>query len=264
RILDDVKRVITAESSVDARSGAKESASGNVGTESSVDASTSAEESAVSTDGGEASTTTVEAENVLAIVNELPDNLADTTLPQQIVDEKIVQVVEDGDSEVVEAYRESVLSQVNAEPHPHRGHLYITEEYRESHDLYADMDRDEREVMLRRYAARDAADRQMLKAEFTYSDVQELFKDYAGGGEPSPQYAYDLMDGAADEHGFEYAEFRGTKKLRVDLSEVSASIRGYVAEKGLEADLDALGVNGRLEDYDPNWQTANGEAAADD
>jgi len=226
-------------------------------------------ESSLSTDGGDGSTTgtsvDVKAEHVLDIVDELPDDLSSNVIPDDLVCRLIVQTVGNGGEDVIDAYRDAVLEQVNAEEHPHKNGVYITESFREDAQLYADMDRDECEIALRRFVATDAARRDTLKRAYSYKEVQELFEDFASGA-PSHQYAYTLMESCDGVNGFEYKEIRGNKRLRVDLSEVSASIKNYVKEQGFEDSLHSLGVNGRIEDYDPNCQPGGTgeESAADD
>lgn len=259
RILDDVERLLTGDaSSVEAPAGRDES----TGEASAASGSTTdCDESPLSSDTGSASSVeagasdgvAVEARLVLGVLEELPDadTLADTPLPADEVDKAIARVVDlAGDAELA-AYREAVCDQLDLSPHPHKDALLVTDAYRDGHRLYADMDREEATFALRRFVALDAADNSVLKDGFEYTDVQALFEENAGGGAPSHDHAYTLMELAGEQDGFEYGEYRGTHQLRVDLSEVPEAVLEWVCDEaeGYEADLDSLGVNGRLEDY---------------
>ncbi|QRY26383.1 MULTISPECIES: hypothetical protein [Halobacterium] len=258
RILDDVERVITGDSTVEAQPGAEESTSTtDGGVEALGGAEENTRETRLSSDEGcastaEADSVDVEARNVLAVVDhdDLPDDYTTTAIPEKFLYDALVDVLGTGADDVLEAYRAPVLEQLNATEHPHKPGWYVTESYREHHSLYADMDRDEREIALRRFIAEKAVESKKLEAAYTYTDVQEIFEINAGGGSPSHQYAYDLMEAAAEEPGFEYGEFHGKKQLRVDLTSVRSSIRKYVREEtAFGDDLDALTANARLEDY---------------
>lgn len=274
RILDDVERLLTeGASSVEAPQGRDEStteASGGAGSttgrdESPLSSDTRGASSVEADTGGDA--VEVEARLVLGVLEELPDadTLADTPLPADEVDKAIARVVNlSGDAELA-AYRKAVCDQLDLSPHPHKDALLVTDAYRDGHRLYADMDREEATFALRRFVALDAADNSVLKDGFEYTDVQELFEDHACGGAPSHDHAYTLMAAAGEQDGFEYGEYRGSKQLRVDLSEVPEAVLEWVCDEaeGFEEDLDALGVNGRLEDYSTGSPSGT-EGVADD
>jgi len=257
RILDDVERLVTNSdggTSSDTTNAAVENPADE---QSSRDTTSATVESGLSTpaDSGISSDTDpenvdIKARLVLGIVEELPDAdaLANTVLPKSVLDDAITEVVGSTDPTVLEAYREPVLEQLDAAPHPHIEDRYVTAAWRENRTVWADMDKAERIVLLRRYAADDAVDRRQLRLCFTYREVQALFEENACGGRPSHQYAYDLMEAAADEDGFEFDEFHGQKQLRVTLDEVSDSVLEY-AFAHIELSPEDLGMNGRLEDY---------------
>lgn len=145
--------------------------------------------------------------------------------------------------------------------------IYITDWAREEETFWTDLEKEERLVLLRRYAVADAIDNDERKRAFSYTDVQDLFEEKTGDG-PSDQYAYDLMEGAADgEEGIHYGEFSvGTSsskiQLRVNVSEVSDAILNWVREE-TRFDPSSIGVTADVTSY-ASGVPPQPEGAADD
>ena len=205
--------------------------SGECGATAQSDSSTA---TARGTTGG---STLVEA----ATVERIADGFSDAQqLTRGALDRVIAREV-GGDHETITAYRAAVLEALEMVEHPHEDHQYMTEAYRESTTVWADLDKAERLVLLRRWLATAALEAGTQHYEWSYTDVIERFEADAGAG-PSHQYAYDLMEAAADVAGFEYGRFqvsaRQQKKvrLRVDLTAVDRSILEWVcAETAIDA-----------------------------
>lgn len=235
RIIEDVEQLITDASALEGQPASVES---DATDEASVD---------------------VDPKNVVDIADALPSDC----FPERQLEQTIVRVVGNGDSEAVDAYRNTVLEQIGADEHPHKEGVYITDEFRESRTIYADLELDQRIALLRRYAAADAAEDNQSKRAYTYKEVQELFEVKAGGGAPSHQYAYDLMEYAADEPGFTYSNTRGQLQLRVNLQKVSGSIRDYALEQSGGDSVRRLSTDTEVTSY-VSGPTPAQEAAADD
>jgi hypothetical protein len=182
------------------------------------------------------------------------------------LEEAIAEAAGADDQDMFECYHDPVLDQLNASEHPHLDGFYITEEGRNNQTLWADLDKAERTILLRRWAVAEAIQKSERQRGYSYTDVQEIFETNAMAG-PSHQYAYDLMEAAADEPGFEYGKFSvGTQapktELRVDVSEVSEAILDWVHDEcGLDADR--IGVIADVTSYSAG-PTPDQEAAADD
>jgi len=173
--------------------------------------------------------------------------------PQSNLDEAIESVVDVQDGDHLRAYVDPVLDQLNASEHPHRDGMYLTETAREEYTIYADMDKSERIVLLRRWAVMEALHDRKRQDAWEYSEAIELFEDNAGGGGPSHDYVYDLMEAAADEPGFKYGQFSvGTqtprKLLRVDVSEVNESILDWCRNE-YDLDPELIGVIADIDQY---------------
>jgi hypothetical protein len=271
RILADVERLITAGSSSGTTTDTEEThtsdtVSGRTTDEDEVP--TPEQERSSEEECGsivEPDVVDVEARLVLAVVDELPsaENLTETVLPHKVVEQAIVRVVEPSSEEEIQAYVDAVLEQLDAGPHPHYENRYITEAYRDSHIIWADLNRENRVRLLRRFAAQSALEQETQEVRFGYKKVKSLFKDYAGNGEPSNQYAYKLMDAAANEPGFDYNEFNGQLKLQVSLADVSDEILKYAVENTGGVRLSDIGLQGQLEDYNAA-SLPDQESAGDD
>lgn len=254
RILDDVERLVTGGCTSDT-------------TGDSVESSENEQEGGLST-GGETDTSgiTVEPALVEEIAESVVEDPARTSIAKKGIDKTTVAVVGSSNvnEEIIKAYREAAIDHLGAEEHPHNDRTYITEEYRENHVIWADLEKDERLVLLRRFAAADAVGHGEITRCYTYKQVQDLFKLYAGGGGPSRQYAYDLMEEAAPgEPGFEYGEFHGQLQFRVDISEVSSSIKQYAFEEYPERAPDELRRTLDVTSYTAGSGSTQ-QAAADD
>jgi hypothetical protein len=241
RILDDVRRLVTggtdsgttAESVENDGSDPTESGADEAGVENQLSTLDDCGTTAVPPDPSpeeprSAEDVDVEARLVVGIAEELSSHLS---FPKRLLESTIGEVVGESSRAVIEAYREPVLDQLSAAEHPHNESLYVTEEFRENNVLWADLDRAERIVLLRRFAAAEAARAGSRRETFTYREVQDLFEEYAGGGSPSHQYAYDLMELAEEVAGFAYGEYHGQYQLRVDLAAVDGSVIEYVLEE---------------------------------
>lgn len=185
---------------------------------------------------------------------------------KSILRDAIEQATGTDDEVVYERYRDAVLDQLNAGDHPHIDNVCIADRVREEETLWADLDKAERLVLLRRWAVREAIDNGERQRAFGYKDVTELFEKWAKAG-PSHQYAYDLMDAAADEPGFEYGKFSiGTQtpkaQLRVDVSEVDKSVLDWVRDE-TPLEPERIGVIADVTSYSAG-PTPDQEAAADD
>jgi hypothetical protein len=144
--------------------------------------------------------------------------------------------------------------------------MYITEHGREERLLWADLDKAERLVLLRRWAVERAVQKGRQKEPFSYRDVQELFEEKAMAG-PSHQYAYDLMEAAADEAGFKYGSYKvGSDskqvQLRVDVSSVRPEIINWIREE-TSLDPERVSVVADITSYTAGPTPAQDEAADD-
>ena len=208
RILDDVERVITGGCTSDT-------------TADSVENSENEQEGEFSThQENDTSGITADAETALEIVGDLPDSDA---VPARDIEEAIVRCTKATRPEEFEATQEAywspVVEQASLVEHPHKDDVYLTEEARENGLFWTDLEYEERLVLLRRFVAADAVEERKQHHQVDYNRVEELFEEETGV-EPSDQYAYDLMKGAASEPGFSYGRYHGMYRLRVDLSKV--------------------------------------------
>ena len=263
RILDGVKRVITGGTTSGTSDESVESVDAEATESTTIHETVDADLSTVAmsgTSGGtEAASVTVEPRAVMEIADDLPP----ATFPSRVLDEAIEDVVDADDPRTIEQYRDAVLDHVDAGEHPHNAGIYVTDAFREERTLWADLDRAERIVLLRRFAAAEALDREDRRRAFTYTDVMTVFEEWAGGGSPSHQYAYELMEAAADETGFEYDEFHGQLQLRVDLTDVSDAVLEWALDAVPDSSLEGLSVNGRITAYTAGSPPTQ-EGAADD
>lgn len=236
------------------------------GDESTLSSTTDRGTTAGTTESGDESVT-VDPSLVIEAANELPpaEELAERPVTEKEIRTAVVRGVDPSSDNEIEAYMEACREQLDLTEHPHRDKRYISGAYRESHQIYEYMDRVEATYALRRYTALHMVYCGKLKGGVTYTDVQQLFEDNAERGSPSHDHAYTLMELAGEQDGFEYGEFRGKKKLRVDLSEVPESVLDWLRDEAPDPDLDKLGVNARLEDYGAGSPaTENQEAMTDD
>ncbi|WP_302083623.1 hypothetical protein [Salinibaculum rarum] len=284
RILDDLTRIFDTDTTTDATPTAGSTTDSVENTpnstqkppSSTADSGSSDQriESSLSTASASATTTerTPDPITVTDAVNILLDDFgADSpadvkTFHRKELESTIKQATGSGDQDTFELYHDPVLDQINAGSHPHIDGMYITDWAREEKTLWADLDKAERLILLRRWAVAEAIENGEQKRAFTYRDVTELFESRVRAG-PSHQYAYDLMEAAADEPGFNYGEYSiGTqsarKQLRVDVSEVDDNILAWVED---ECDLDPsrIGVIADVTSYTAG-SPPNTDAAADD
>jgi hypothetical protein len=245
RLLEDVKRLIATATSTGS-------------TDESVESLLStATESATNTGSTPDSMVIAEAADELEGLNMFPKSKLDAAIKAAAgTDEKVI----------IESYRDPVADQLNVGEHPHQDEYYITDEYRNELNLWADLDRCERVILLRRFIVARAIKKEQTKVKLTYREVIKLFEDETQDG-PSHQYAYDLMGEAADEQGFEFREFTiGThtsqKQLRVDVTQVSQAILDWTHdERGL--DPSKIGVIADVTSYSAGT-TPQQNTAADD
>lgn len=188
---------------------------------------------------------TVDAATVLEIATELADH---NTIPQSRIDREIARTVSDRNAPTIQAYREAVIEQLDFVEHPHVEGLYLTPAQREAMPLWADFEKAERIVLTRRLLVADALRSNTVKHAVTYSELQELWAEYAVEG-PSHQYAYELMEWAADEEGFAYRQVRGQYRLQVDVHSVSRSIIEWADEEFADVDSEGLQVTADVTSY---------------
>lgn len=181
------------------------------------------ETASVSTES-ESSTTPdpdVEAALVLEIAEDLPDQF-----PTDLLRKKTVARLQSEYDELperrLEAYTDAVLNSLDVVEHPVKEGVYIPEEDRENYTVFSDLEREEKEVYLRRILVAEALEDGRLKHAVGYKEVMDLFDQYLHE-RPSTQHAYDLMeDSALASPAFSYGKRRGAsrKQLQVDLTEV--------------------------------------------
>lgn len=274
RLLNDVQRLVsggpsdgsTEDSVENAAAGTAESGSTN----GSVESSSGTVEASLSTASASApSSGSTDTPDPMVVVDATDIMLEGSELrmfPRAELEEAIAEAAGADDQDTFECYHDAVLEQLHAEAHPHIDGLYITEQAREEEMLWADLDKAERTVLLRRWLVAEAIQHSERQRGYTYTDVQDIFEKKAMGG-PSHQYAYDLMEAAADEAGFEYGKFSvgtqtPTTKLRVDVSKVSEEMLDWVHDEcGL--DPDRIGVIADVTSYSAG-PSPDQEAAADD
>ncbi|WP_143823752.1 hypothetical protein [Halosegnis longus] len=196
---------------------------------------------------------------LIAIAESLPNE----TMPKSVVHDTITAELGTDEPAVVERYREAVLEHIGAGEHPHRDDIYLTDTYRESQCLWADLSRSDRIVLLRCFAAAEAVDNTSRTATFDYREVMEVFEHNAGGGGPSHQYAYELMEAAGEAQGFEYGKYHGQYQLRVDIDRVEESVLHYALEDNPQTSREELAYQGVITSYGAS-QPGTTQAAGDD
>lgn len=165
----------------------------------------------------------VEPRLVLSVADELGEQFTERDLRKTVV-QHLNAEYDEFPGKLIEEYSEAALDQLAVVQHPSKEELYISESMREEITVWSDLNKDLRAARLRRLVAADALDAGKTRHPVGYRDVIELFKENLDDG-PSVQYAYDLMDAAADgAEGFVYKKIRGEKQLRVDLTKVNRSV----------------------------------------
>jgi len=271
RLLNDVERLVSSatiagstDDSVESLASI-ESSSGSTG--DSVESRSSTDASSATTSGSTPDPMVISdaVDELIGIQGVAIDNL--NTIHRTSLEQAIENATGSADRDTFELYCEPVLDQLNAAPHPYKDVLYLTQDARDELNLWVDLDKAERIVLLRRWVVAEAIKHSERRRAVSYRDVIELFEDEAGGEGPSHQYAYDLMEAASDEPGFEYGEFSvGThtskKQLRVDVSEVSEAILDWARDER-QLDPDRIGVIADVTSYSAG-SSPQQEAAADD
>lgn len=154
---------------------------------------------------------------VSEIAGKLGDHFTRTELGQ------VIAKTVDGDYETVKLYTEAVTSYENVVEHPVNDGLFIPEERRAEITAYGDLDREERVKKLRVFLTREALKKRRQDYNATYTEVQDLFEEEFGNA-PSHNYAYTLMEVAAEKSGFTFKKRNGQKRLCVDLQPVQQQI----------------------------------------
>lgn len=250
RILDDVERLVTGGTTAGTTDGSVESPAS---TDADSGTKDDVVESDLSTDDMRGTNSgTTDAKTIIEIADEFADN-SEVVPRKKLTAEIKTRIARPEDEPIVERYREAVVDQLGLVEHPHNDDVYLAETYREQATLWADLDKAERICLLRRWLVADAIEKRKRKQAWSYRDVIDIFEDNAGGGGPSHQYAYDLMEAAADEDGFKYGAFsRGNetprKQLRVDVSEVREEILEWCREEK-NVDPSSVGVTADVTSY---------------
>lgn len=135
----------------------------------------------------------------------------------------IANVVNDGRNAVIDAYYEATIDQLGLVEHPYNDKVLLTDSAREEMDLYCDMDKTDRVERLRELIVKKALENGNKQCRLKYTDVQEIFEDEHGCG-PSHDYAYDLMELAANENGYRYNTSSHPSRLEVRLGDAPAYI----------------------------------------
>jgi len=191
--------------------------------------------------------TTDESDENLRVDGILVSEIAGELGDQFVLDDlhKTITKKIDGQTETLELYSEAVISYENVVEHPIVDDLYIPEEVRDGITAYGDLDRESRTERLRALVAREALKKRQETFSVTYTEVQQLF-ELEFGDAPSHDYAYTLMEDAADEVGFSFKKRQGQKRLRVTLPVVRRS----VLEDALDHPDVELDLNADLEDVE--------------
>jgi hypothetical protein len=184
------------------------------------------------------------------------------------------------DEDLIATYATAVVDQQNLVEHPEQDDptVYITETRREEGVFWSDLDKKGRAKHLRRLLVRKALEAKTRCLGFTYSDaqtgngVQEAFERDLHH-RPSVQYAYDLMEHAANQHdehdvdeetsGFTYGTHRGQKKLRVNIANVASRIVEDVLDEWEHLDRQNLARNGLITSYTSGSPPQQGRVADD-
>jgi hypothetical protein len=142
-----------------------------------------------------------------------------------------------GDGDTIALYTDAVTNYENLVEHPVRDGLFIPEETRANLTVYGDLDRDGRADALRTMLTAAALRNESAIHSVEYGDVQDLFEEEYSGA-PSDDYAYTLMEDAADAAGFEYCKSTSPMQLRVDIREVANDrINQTKSFDGVDSDL---------------------------
>lgn len=266
RVLDNVQQLVAGGTSGGTTAGADENSpspdehAGTTGV--AIESSSGTDESTQSSSGTSGGTTADADENVEAdpqLVMEIADDLGDQ-FPADVLESTIAKTA-GGDAATIDAYRDAVVNYKNVVKHPHNP-LYIPETKRDEMTLWCDLNKEMRATRLRRLIVVDALENKEQRHPLTYKQVQGLFEEYLGKG-PSHDYAYTLMEMAANADGFTYGEYQGQKQLRVNVKQVKQTIVEQALNIDPSLDPDQLTVDGLITSYTAS-QTPNQEAAADD
>lgn len=210
RLLEDVEALVTGGTTDGSTDGSVESQSGDLSTAG--DRGT--------TPGPDASPD-VDAALVLEIAEDLPDQFPTDLLRKKTV-AKLQSEYDELPERRLEAYTDAVVNSLGVVEHPVKEGVYIPEEDREDYTVFSDLEREEKEVYLRRILVAEALEDGRLKHAVGYKEVMALIDEYLHE-RPSTQHAYDLMeDSALASPAFSYGKRRGAsrKQLQVDLTEV--------------------------------------------
>ncbi|PSP80188.1 hypothetical protein BRC81_03070 [Halobacteriales archaeon QS_1_68_20] len=254
RILDEVERAVAG-----ADAGTTDEAVENDGSDTTESLST-ADDRGAKPDADPTEQVSVEARHVIEVAERLTET---DTFHEQDVKREIRAVVGDN-SHVVEAYRDTVIEQTAYVPHPAKDGLYISESFRESLTVWADIEtKAERHLYLKGFAAAFAVAHGHREARLSYRNVQGVIEQYTDDSyEISDQYAYDLMEALDGEPGFEYDRFHGQKQLRVDLDAVEPNVLEWALDQH-GADPSDLGFDVDVTSYTAGSPPSR-EAVGDD
>jgi len=266
RIRDNVRTLInggTSSGTTDAPDESDRSDEEHAGTTGvSIESSSGTDESSQSSAGTTSGTTDAADESVdpdPQLVMQIADDLGDE-FPVQVLESTIAKTV-GTDAATIEAYRDAVANYKNVVKHPYNP-VYIPETDRKDMTLWCDLTKETRATRLRRLVVVDALENKEQRHPLTYKQVQSLFEDHLGKG-PSHDYAYTLMDMAANADGFTYGEYKGQKQLRVNVKQVKQTIVTEALEIDPSLDPNELTVDGLITSYAAG-PTPDQEAAADD
>jgi len=266
RVLDNVQQLVTGGTSSGTTTGADEnsrSSDEHAGTTGvAIETSGGTNESTQSSSGTSGGTTADADENVEAdpqLVMEIADDLGDQ-FPKHVLESTIAKTA-GTDAATIDAYRDAVAKYKNVVKHPHNP-LYIPKTEREEMTLWCDLNKETRATRLRRLVVVKALDNKQQRHALTYRQVQELFEEYLGEG-PSHDYAYTLMEMAANADGFTYGSYQGQKQLRVNVKQVKQTIVNQALTIDPSLDSDQLTVDGLITSYAAS-STPDQEATADD
>ena len=186
-------------------------------------------------------------------VSEIAGKLGDCFTREELM--QAIAKTQDGNPETIELYTEAVTAYENVVEHPANDALFIPEEKRAEITVYSDLDLEERAEKLRKLIIREALKKQVRFYQATYTEVQDLFDEDLDDA-PSHDYAYTLMEAAAEESGFAYEKRNGQKQLCLDLQPVQRHTIEEVADHPEVGDLNVDSSENKLESTEETDRSA--------
>ncbi|MFB6197524.1 MAG: hypothetical protein ABEI52_04550, partial [Halobacteriaceae archaeon] len=160
RILEDVKRAFSAATNTGSTDDSIENSAVTGNDSGSTDEAVEHQFSTVAQDATNTGSTdrtpdpvkVSDAVNAVCDIESVDDTAELRMFPRSTLEDAIERAVGRADDETMELYHDSVLDQLAASEHPYINDIYITDWAREEETFWTDLEKEERLVLLRRYA----------------------------------------------------------------------------------------------------------------